>query len=321
MILAGDIGGTKTVVALFDDGLVEQRRKTYPSQSFPGLDAILADFLQGGPTPNAAGFGIAGAVRGGVCEATNLPWSVSEAGIAQASGAPHARLVNDLVATAHGLLRLASDAFVELNPTRPEADTNGPIAVLAAGTGLGEAIVCRDGEHITVLPSEGGHTDFAPRVPRDDRLLAHLRTRYPDHVSNERIISGLGIPVLYDFLKSESAQNENPELATALTAGEGAAAIGLHALGGDPLARATIEWFCALYGAEAGNLALKTLATGGVILGGGIAPKLLPILREGGFWHAFTAKGRFHDLLAGLSVRVCLDQDAALLGAAAVASD
>ncbi|MCP5142706.1 MAG: glucokinase [Gammaproteobacteria bacterium] len=320
MILAGDIGGTKTVIAWYDDDRIERRRKVYESRSFPGLEAILFDFLEKAPTPDAAGFGIAGPVRHGMCDATNLPWSVSEASIADVCGTDRVRLVNDLVATAHGLLSLPPDAFVELNPARPARDPDGPIAVLAAGTGLGEAIVCRAGGHVTALPTEGGHTDFAPRDARDDRLLAHLRTLYPEHVSNERVISGLGIPLLYDFLKAESTFAENAELAAALADGEGAAAIGRHALAGDPLARATIDWFCSLYGAEAGNLALKTLATGGVILGGGIAPKLLPILRSGGFWEAFTAKGRFRDLLAGLSVRVCLEQDAALRGAAAIAT-
>ncbi|MCB1735797.1 MAG: glucokinase [Gammaproteobacteria bacterium] len=320
MILAGDIGGTKTVLALYDNQLVMQRRKTYPSQSFPGLAPILADFLGDAVKPAAAGFGIAGPVRDGACTATNLPWQVSVEDIAAHTGIDRVALVNDLVATAHGLMYLPDEAFVELNPGTAQIDPQGTIAVLAAGTGLGEAIVCRVGDRITALPTEGGHTDFAPRNERDDRLLAYLRSLYPDHVSNERVISGLGIPVLYDFLDNESPHVANPELAAALDAGEGAAAIGLHALGGDPQARTAIDWFCDLYGAEAGNMALKTLATGGVILGGGIAPKLLPILREGGFWNAFTAKGRFRDLLVGLSVRVCLDQDAALLGAAAVAS-
>ncbi|MCB1736823.1 MAG: glucokinase [Gammaproteobacteria bacterium] len=318
MILAGDIGGTKTVLALYDDDFVVQRRKSYPSQSFPGLAPILADFLGAGPAPDAAGFGIAGPVRNGQCTATNLPWQVTVEDIRSSTGITRVALVNDLVATAHGLLRLPDEAFVELNPGQPERDPQAPIAVLAAGTGLGEAIVCRQGERITALPTEGGHTDFAARNEREDRLLAQMRQQHPDHVSVERIVSGLGIPALYAFIKAESPLSEDPDLALALEEGGGSEAIGRHALGGDPLAREAIEWFCDLYGAEAGNLALKTFATGGVILGGGIAPKLLPILRRGGFWNAFTAKGRFHDLLNGLSVRVCLDADAALLGAAGV---
>lgn len=250
-------------------------------------------------------------MRDGGCNATNLPWAVNEDYIASATGITPVRLVNDLVATGHGLLKLPAEAFVELNPARPEAEPEGVIAVLAAGTGLGEAIICRAGEHVQVLPTEGGHSDFAPGDARGDRLLALLRERHPEHVSVERVVSGLGIPVLYECLRAAS----NHEGEDGLDASD----IGLQALGGEPLARDTMQWFCELYGAEAGNLALKCLATGGVILAGGIAPKNLPILREGGFWQAFTAKGRFSDLLAGLSVRVCLEQDAALLGAASVA--
>jgi glucokinase len=323
MILAGDVGGTKTMLALFAEPggpVTAEHEVTLASRDFASLEDAVRRFLAGaGPVAvSAACVGVAGPVVEGRATATNLPWAVSEARLAQAAGAPRARLLNDLEAMGHGVLALPDEAFVTLQVGRPRAGTR---ALIAAGTGLGEALLVWDGTGHRVVPTEGGHTDFGPRDDLEVELLRHLRPRY-GRVSYERLVSGPGLVGIHDFLRARHGQPAPAALAARLAAGDGAAAITDAALeGGDPVCAEALDRFVAIYGAEAGNLALKALALGGVVLGGGIAPKILPRLQEGPFLAAFRDKGRFADLMATIPVTVVLEPRAALLGAARVARE
>ena len=317
MILAGDIGGTKTNLALVR---VSGRRASVRAQqrfstsAYPHLAAMVRDFLRGRAYPEAACFGVAGPVVNGRCSGTNLPWDIDEAALRRALRLPAVRLINDLVATAYGIDWLPPRAFTVLNRGRPQP--GGTIAVIAAGTGLGEAVLAWDGCQYRALASEGGHADFAPRTPREWALHQRLAKRY-GHVSCERVLSGPGKIAIYEFLKAARGAREPAWLRQRFARADTSAVISEEALSGrSSLCREAVELFISIYGAEAGNLALKTLATGGVYLGGGIAPTLGPLLARGRFMRAFTDKGRLAPLLRQIPVRVILDDKAALLGAA-----
>ena len=320
MILAGDIGGTKTLLALFDDaaGTLQLRRDaSFPSQEAASLEAILTRFLGTTATPlRAACFGVPGVVIDGRCETTNLPWTLDEQTLAQHTGAPRVKLLNDLEAAAYGMLHLEAHELAPLNAgTRPSR--RGNVAVIAAGTGLGEAMLIWDGSHHMPVASEGGHADFAPRTDHEIELLRYLRDKFGGHVSYERVLTGPGLHNVYNFLRDTGYAPEPPWIAAQLTSGDPSATIAEVGLaGGDALCVATLDLFAAVYGAEAGNMALRCLAIGGVFVGGGIAPKLLPALRNGRFMQAFTAKGRFAELLQSIPVHVALNPRAPLLGAA-----
>jgi len=324
MILAGDIGGTKTVLALYTTGngapeLYAEAR--YASREHADFSQIVADFLQTHPdhAPARAVFGIAGPVIGGVCRTTNLPWEIAERALETRFAIEKVTLLNDLEATAYGMLYLDESEFVDLSPDATAAQGNR--AVIAAGTGLGEAMLYRDAQGYRPVGSEGGHCDFAPTDALQCRLLAWLWKRHPDHVSVERVLSGPGVYTLYEFLRDEGAAPEPGFMRGLPGDADRSAAVSRGALEErDPLCVQTLELFAAIYGAEAGNLALKTMAVGGVYLGGGIAPKILPFL-ERDFMEHFLAKGRFEPLLRAMPVRVSLRQDTALMGAAHYAAD
>jgi glucokinase len=327
VLLAGDIGATKTVLGLFDcwgDRLVSLSEAVFASANYASLEAVVAEFLRGrgGVMPKVACFGVPGPVSEGRCEVTNLPWVLSEQELAAATGVSVVRLLNDVQAMALGMAyRLGQDDWVELNASaaRPRP---GNIAVIAAGTGLGEAILYWDGERHHALPTEGGHSDFAPNGPLEEGLLTFLRDRFLGHVSYERILSGSGLANLYDYLRHAGVAPESEALHAALAGAPDRAPIiaewGLER--GDALCAAVLDLFAVIYGAEAGNLALKSLALGGVIVGGGIAPKLLPVLQAGKFMAGFTAKGRLSSFLGELPVKVAVHPQPALLGAAHAAT-
>lgn len=324
LLLAGDIGGTKTKLALYEATAAEVllvREQTYPSGAYADFQWIVADFIQALPSlPAAACFGVAGPVADGRCQTTNLPWLLEEAAIAQATGIAVVRLLNDLQAMALGLLELPPAQWQELNPNAQVRTGNK--AVIAAGTGCGEALLFWDGQRHHAVATEGGHADFAPNTPLQDGLLAWLRVKHGGHVSVERIVSGPGLYSVYQYLRETGVAAESAEFQTALAAGgDPGALIGRFGLeANDPLCQAALRLFAEIYAAEAGNLALKFFAQGGVLIGGGIAPKILPLLTDGAFIRSFCAKGRFADWAGSLSVRVALNQDAGLLGAAQFAA-
>ncbi|MBI3597771.1 MAG: glucokinase [Nitrospirae bacterium] len=318
MILAGDIGGTKTHLALFrkmNGGLARVRGKIFPSREYAGLEAVIRKFLPTRKTAiDCACFGVAGPVLDGRCETTNLPWTIDAEPIAKTFGIPGVFLLNDLEATAYGSLFLTDEDFHTLNPGRPQP--HGNRAVIAAGTGLGEAVLFWDGGGYRASASEGGHTDFGPRGPIEIQLLEYLLKRFP-HVSYERIVSGPGLLNIYQFMK-DTGRVEEPEWLPGKMAVEDPAAVITEAAlaGWSEICVKTVDLFVSIYGAEAGNLALKSLATGGVSLGGGIAPRIITKLLDGQFMKAFADKGRYASLLSPIPVRIILNETVGLLGAA-----
>jgi len=323
MILAGDIGGTKTHLALFRKthrGLARVRGKIFPSRDYAGLEAVIQKFLPTKKTTiDRACFGVAGPVREGRSETTNLPWTIESDSIAKAFKIPNVFLLNDLEAAAYGSLFLTDRDFHTLNAGRPQR--HGNRAVIAAGTGLGEAVVFWDGSGYRASASEGGHTDFGPRNPIEIELLEYLSKRFP-HVSYERIVSGPGLLNIYQFMKETGRAEEPGWLSEKMTAKDPAAVITEAAQNGRPgICVETVELVVAIYGAEAGNLALKALATGGVFLGGGIAPRAIAKLSDGAFMQAFVDKGRYASLLRSIPVRIILNETVGLLGAARYASN
>ncbi|MGA8752414.1 glucokinase [Candidatus Deferrimicrobium sp.] len=321
MILAGDVGGTKTSLALYRRearGLLRDRVATYRSREHAGLDPILRDFLSGVGSVERACIGVAGPVVDGRCLLTNLDWEVDEASLRRTLGVREAYLLNDLQATASSLPFLQESDRATIQ--EGEADPCGNMAVVAAGTGLGEGFLVGSGAGYIPLASEGGHVDFAPRDDREMRLHAFLREKH-GRVSVERVLSGPGLHDIYRFLREGEGVAEEPGIAAEVAGREPQRAIVRRGLAGGPGACAeTVRIFCSLYGAEAGNLTLQYLATGGVYLGGGIAPALLPALRRGEFVSAFLDKGRMRDLLSRVPVTVILDPAAPLLGAASFAA-
>jgi glucokinase len=313
MILAGDIGGTKTVLALIetqaDGSLSVRREQTFASGDYPTFEEILQLFLLNEVRVDAACFGIAGPVINQRCQTTNLPWLLDGEQLKTLLGTEKVKLLNDLEA-------MAVDEFIELNPNaKPQT---GNIAVIAAGTGLGEAILHWNGQNYQPMATEGGHCSFAPQTAQQDALLQYLRGLYPDHVSYERILSGIGFSHLYDFLRDNGfapACPIVPDAKDCVGIDRNALISRLGVQGEDKLCQEAVRLLVEIYGAEASNLALKSFATGGVFIGGGIGPKIRPVLESGVFLKGFTTKGRFQPLLSSVSVKLSLNPKTPLLGA------
>lgn len=351
MILAGDIGGTKTILALFDwanERVEPLRERTFASADFKSLEEVIDEFLkppekkappteepdaeataqepavevqEEPPVIDAACFGVAGPIIENRCKTTNLPWVMDGAALAQYLKVKQVRLLNDLEATAYGLLVLRPDEFTVLNAgsAKGQAKPTAAMALIAAGTGLGESILYGDGASYHPMPSEGGHASFAPTSDLEIDLLRHLRGSYL-HVSYERVLSGAGLHAIYEFLR-DTKRNEPTWLAERLKVGDPAAVIAEVGLAGQSeICQQALDLFASIYGSEAGNLALKALALNGLYVGGGIAPKLIPKLKDGTFMRAFSAKGRYKALLNSIPVRVIMNPKTALLGAASVAA-
>jgi glucokinase len=325
MILAGDIGGTHARLSFYrQDGAGEDgkrhftavRENVFASKEFRGLDEIVVKFVsESGIRPTIASFGIAGPVRNGRVETSNLPWVVESSRLAQELHLDSVSLINDLEAQAWGIQCLEPSDTVALNKIKKQAPT-GNQAVVAAGTGLGEAGLIWDGGRQHIFACEGGHCDFAPRNELEIELLRYLLTRF-GHVSYERIVSGPGLVNVYLFLKDTHRGNEPQWLRDEIAAGDPGAAISQAAVSAKAsLAEQALDLWISIYGAEAGNMALKVLATGGVFLAGGIAPKILPKLSGPLFMQAFLSKGRLQPLLEAIPVRVITNEKTGLLGAA-----
>jgi glucokinase len=319
MILAGDIGGTNTRLAIFsrkENLLTVEVEEVFPSREYPNLDTIVNHPLE----VTQACFGIAGPVKHGRCEATNLPWVVDARLLAAELGLPTVGLMNDLKANAHGIAALQPSDFLTLAPG--EVNPEGNMALIAAGTGLGQAGLYADERgNYHPFATEGGHTDFAPSDELQIELLRYLQTKFVEHVSWERVVCGPGIYNIYQFLRDTQRHPEPAWLAEELQHKAPPAVITNTALAGkSALCEATLDLFVTLYGAEAGNLALKCQSTAGLFIGGGIAPRIVEKLQEGAFMNAFLAKGRMRSLLAAMPVRVILNDKTALLGAALAAT-
>jgi glucokinase len=323
-VLAGDIGGTNSRLALYaitgPDALTPIRSATFPSRDHGGLEEVIARFLGAAAPPvAAAAFGIAGPVVDDAVVTTNLPWHIRGAALRKRLGTPHVRLLNDLEATAYGALVLPDDQLLALNAGVPRP---GNRAVIAAGTGLGQALLFWDGTRHVPVATEGGHTDFAPRDEIEHELLRYLERQYDGHVSYERTVSGHGLANIFRFLDEHCRMPVSAETRRRLEHEDPAAVIGeLGVSGACSTAVAAVERFVSIYGAQAGNLALTVMATGGVYVGGGIVNKLLPAMTSGVFVQAFKAKGRYERLMAEIPVRIIRDPAAALHGAAHVAAD
>jgi len=324
MILAGDVGGTKVHLALYNFAggkLVAVRDHKFPASQFASLDDVVKAFL---PDPEekkqivAATFGCPGPVKDGRLKLTNLPWTLDARLLVQSLGIEHIFLINDLEANGYGIPELAPESLFTLHAGDPGAV--GHQGLIAAGTGLGEALLIWDGKKHRPIPSEGGHCDFAARNVREIALLNYLHSTLNGRVSFERVVSGLGIKNVYAFLRDVEKLDEPAWLKQRLATEDPNAVIGQCAEdGSSSICFETMKIFAAAYGAETGNIALKVLATGGMFLGGGIAPKILKTLQNGAFTQAFLDKGRLSPLLQAIPVRVILDDTCALLGAAAYA--
>lgn len=318
MLIAGDIGGTNTRLAFYSaDGDPRQPvvERDFHSAGYAGLEEVVRAFLtEEGLMATAACFDVAGPVIDGRVRLTNLPWSIDEKHLAHELGVRRVTLLNDLKAIAYAVPWLREQELHTINPGRPTPQA--PIAVVAPGTGLGEAFLIWDGTGYIPCASEGGHADFAPSDPLEAELWAYLQRRY-GHVSCERVCSGSGIPNIYDGLRELGRESESPAFAARLAALHDRTPLILQAgiEGTDPLCVKTLEAFTTALGAESGNLAVRILATGGVYLAGGIPPRIIPQLSDGRFMRAFVTKGRLSDVLAAMPVKVVLT-NAALLGAA-----
>jgi glucokinase len=326
MILAGDIGGTKVHLALyqFENGrLTSTRDHKYPAHEFGSLDEIVNDFFKDDAETRkdvqAACFGCPGPVRNGRLKLTNLPWTLDARELQKSLSIEHIFLINDLEANGYGIPELAPEAIYTLHQMDPTAV--GHRGLVSAGTGLGEALLIWDGDKKhTPIPSEGGHADFAARNDREIALLQYLRRTLNGRVSTERVVSGLGIKNIYAFLKDDQRMEEPAWLAERMRQEDPNAVIGQCGEdGSSELCAETLNLFVGCYGAEVGNVALKVLAMGGMYLGGGISPKILKTLENGVFLQAFLDKGRMSPLLESMPVRIILDDTCALLGAAGYA--
>jgi glucokinase len=308
MILAGDIGGTKVNLAFFDNA-TRITEKRYESRDFSGIEKILDDFLKGNDSKiEKACFGVAGPVTNGKCRLTNLSWQVEVDRLKEHLGIDAVWLINDLAATACSIPFLSPEDFAVIQAGASVGE--GRISVISAGTGLGQAFLIpeKNGKYI-VMDSEGGHCDFSPRSSVEAELLFFLQKKH-SRVSIERVLSGPGLLDIYEFLKSATSEEEAELFDSPAHIVEKAVAKT------SPNCEKTLKLFVSLYGALAGNLALQYLSTGGVYLGGGIAPKVVPLLKEGDFMDAFLAKGRFKNVLSQIPVKVVMDETAPLLGAA-----
>lgn len=324
-ILAGDIGGTTTRLLLAERegaALRTLAEQSFDSQRYTSLADVIGEFRRDTrQVPvDAACFAIAGPVRRTADDesvrVTNLPWRIARATLARAVNIPQIRLMNDFEAVGYGIERLDEHELVELQAGQPTP--SGPRAILGAGTGLGQAIVLRQGDHDVVVPTEGGHVEFGPTDALQIDLARWLIAKL-GRASYEDILSGAGLTRLYGFLYSRGAIPESPAVAVTLKDGDPAAAIHAAALKQDPLAQAALDLFIKIYGAQAGNLALATGATGGVYVAGGIAPRILEPLRTGAFLTAFRSKGRMTELLQRIPLRVIVSPDVGLRGALACA--
>ena len=322
MILAGDIGGTNTRLAYFS---AEQERvrlvdcEVFPSRKYAALEDVLAEFAGSRKLPvERACFGVAGPVKRGRCVTSNLPWEVDARLLARQLDLETTLLINDLEANAYGIAALGPEDFVVLN--EGEANATGNAALISAGTGLGEAGLHWERGRHAPFASEGGHVDFAPRNELEVELLFYLLRKHK-RVSYERVLSGPGLYNIYQFLRDSGRGEEPPSLAEKLRDKDPAPIISQAALdGSSDLCVRALDMFVSLYGAEAGNLTLKLMATGGLYIGGGIAPRIIAKLRGPTFWTAFTTKGRLSPLLEATPVRVIMNDRTALLGAARLAA-
>ncbi len=317
-VMAGDIGGTKTNLGLFVAGKARPKARvtaTFASGSARSLEEIIAQMLKRHPAKiKSACFGIAGPVINGESRTTNLPWVVSEKKLEKQFGFQRVRLINDLGTTALAVPLLSHREVKALNGVRIRKGHN--IGLVAPGTGLGKALLIYSGGRYRPVASEGGHVSFAPSDKAEIDLWHYLHARF-GHVSAERVLSGQGLVNIYDWLKSSGRFTESPAIREAMRTSDPARVISEHAMsGGDRLCGLALERFCRIFGSVAGNMALTGMTTGGIFLGGGIPPKILPVLDDGNFMAAFNAKGRFEGFMKQIAVRVILNDRAALLGAA-----
>ncbi len=321
VILAGDVGGTHARMALMEargESFSLVTEKIYPSHDYSKLEDIVTEFLKENQTkPELAGIGVAGPVRDGKCVATNLPWIVDSVTLAAACGLDRVDLLNDLEANAYGIATLAVTDFSVLMKGIPDA--RGNAAVISAGTGLGEAGMYFDGAALRPFAGEGGHSSFAPEGEVQGELFEYLRRKF-GHVSCERALSGPGLVNIYDFLRDTGRGEQTRSVVEKMRHGDPAAAISQAALTDEcEFCVEALEIFVQIYAAEAGNLALKFLATGGIYIGGGIAPKILSFLQKPIFVEAFLDKGRMKPLLEAVPVQVILNENTALRGSARAA--
>ena len=321
MVLAGDIGGTNARLALVElEGRTARivDRRQYPSKEYPGLAPIVCRFFDDtGSRPDRACFAIACPVVGDDCTAPNLPWTISVRALAEQIRIPRTAIINDFVAVGYGIELLAPEDLATLQ--EGEAVPQGPIALIGAGTGLGQGFLLWEGDHYRVLASEGGHADFAPSGDVQVGLLAHLTGRL-GRVSWERLLSGPGIANIYRYLAETGVEAEQPSVRAELDQEDPAKVIVRHGLAEDDrLSARSLDLFCQVLGAQAGNLGLTVVATGGVYLAGGIAPRIVERLAAGSFMAAFRNKGRLSELLARMPVHVITNPSVGLLGAAGVA--
>jgi glucokinase len=322
MLLAGDIGGTKTSLALFSPEVgphAPLTEATFPSDDYPNLEAIVREFMgQANQPVERAYFGVAGPVVNGRATITNLPWVIEEAHVAETFGLTSVHLLNDMEAIANAIPYLIPEDILTLNAGQPVAQ--GAIGIIAPGTGLGEGYMTWDGTGYRAHPSEGGHTNFGPTNALELDLLRYLQERFGPHVSYERLCSGIGLPNIYDFLKDSGREQEPTWLAERLAQVDDPTPVivtaALDTANSCEICVNTLKIFVTILGSEAGNLALKVLATGGVYLGGGIPPRILAALRDKSFLAAFQNKGRFAQLMAQVPVHVILNRKVGLIGAA-----
>ena len=322
-LLAADVGGTKTLIAIVElqgEGFEIIRQERYESAAFPGLVAVLQAFGVGKEPVAAACFAVAGPVQDGVSETSNLPWVIRAKDIAEVLGLREVVLINDFAAIGWGIPHLGPADLATLQAGKRVA--KGPIAYLGAGTGLGQGFMVAD-EHDTqyrVMASEGGHGDFAARDEIELSIFEYLAQRH-GHVSYERLLSGMGIVNIYRALVEELGRAESAQVRAEMDAEDPAAVVTRHALAGsDATCTETIDRFISIYGAESGNLGLRVLATGGIFVAGGIAPRLIERIRQGGFIRSFNDKGRLASLCSQLPVHVVLNTQVGLIGAAACAA-
>jgi len=316
-ILAADIGGTKTLFQLSSEQGEILFEKEYVSQQFASFDLVLAGFLSQDQVTShrihSACFAVAGPVSGRDANVTNLPWTLNADALASQFELEHVHLCNDFEAVAYGIACLGDEDIFTLQ--EGEEDTQAPRAIIGAGTGLGQALLLPDGDNWKVVATEGGHTDFAPTDRQQTLLLEHLIERF-GHVSYERVVSGVGLVTIYEFLRAYQQCDENPTLRQAMMNNDAGAAISQFALEHeDPLATEALDMFIQIYGAQAGNLALTVSPKGGVYLAGGIAAKNIERFKNGLFIQAFNAKGRMQPLMERIPVRIVLQPKVGLLGA------
>jgi glucokinase len=321
MILAGDVGGTKVDLALYDfiNGKLQYTRdKVFKARDYPGLEVIVREFL-GADQVTAACFGVPGPVRDGRLRLTNLPWTLDSRELSSGLGIEHVFLINDLEANGYGIAELTPDQIYTL--AEGDSSQTGNRALIAAGTGLGQSLLIWNGHIHVPFPSEGGHADYAPRNEDEIDLLRFLKEKYNGRVSFERVVAGMGLTSIYQFLRDVRGMEEPAWLAEKIArVGDPNSVITENALSAkSEICEKALDMFVSAYGAEAGNLALKVLSVGGLYVGGGIAPRIIEKLKDGTFIKAFTDKGRLSQLLINMPVRVILESRAALMGAAAYA--